>query len=172
MRRFAVGLFGGLVLVSVALTIVMLVGMRTKYPPVTDAVRKFNRKVTNARAMETAGQPGAYAAVIQHVGRTTGNIYETPVGPFESDQGFVIPLPYGTTPDWLKNVQHAGAATIVFEGSTYDVDQPELITGTEAMVVIPPKYQRSLRWFNVDDFLRVRTIVAESPQEDADIPSS
>ena len=163
--------FGGLVLALVGVTVVFLLAMRSKCPPVLNAVRRFNRSVSNPRAMETAGQPGAYAAVIQHVGRTTGNAYETPVGPFESDQGFVIPLPYGTTADWLKNVQHAGAATIIFEGSSYDVDQPELIVGEEAMAVIPPKYQRSLRWFDVNDFLRVRTIGPESPQEDADIPS-
>ena len=170
-RRIA-QLLGVLALVLVVVSIVFAAAMRSKYPPALRAIRRFNRSVTNPRAMETAGQPGAYAAIIQHVGRTTGNAYETPIGPFESDEGFVIPLPYGTTPDWLKNVQYAGTATIIFEGSSYDVDHPELIVAEEAMPEIPPKYQRSLRWFNVDDFLRLRTIGAESPQEDADIPSA
>lgn len=158
MLRLVARLFGGLVLAFVALTIVLVVGMRAKYPPVTDAVRTFNRKVTKARTMETAGQPGAYAAVIRHVGRSSGTEYETPIGPFETDEGFIVPLPYGQKTDWLKNVQQAGAATIIFEGSSYGVDQPGIIGVTEAMVSIPPKYQRSLRWFNVNDFLRLRRV--------------
>jgi len=158
MRRVSAGLFGGLVLAFIALLIVFLVGMRAKYPPVTDAVRRFNRKVTKPRAMETAGQPGAYAGVIRHIGRSSGTEYETPIGPFEIDEGFVIPLPYGTTADWLKNVQRSGEAVIVFEGETYDVDEPEVIAAEEAMPLIPPKFQRSLRWFNVKDFLKVRNV--------------
>ena len=172
MRRITAGLFGGLLVAFAALAIVMLVGMRAKYPPVTDAVRNFNRNVTKDRAMETAGQPGAYAAVIRHVGRSSGTEYETPIGPFENDEGFIVPLPYGPNTDWMKNVQRSGTAVIVFEGETYHVDQPEVIGATEAMASIPPKYQRSLRWFNVKDFLSVRCIVDESRQEDAEAPRS
>lgn len=161
MWRLAVRLSAGIVLAFIALLIVFLVGMRAKYPPVTDAVRRFNRKVTKPRAMETAGQMGAYAGVIRHIGRSSGTEYETPIGPFETDGGFVIPLPYGTKADWLKNVQHAGTAIIMFEGETYNVDEPEVIAAEEAMPLIPPKYQRSLRWFNVDAFLKVRNIERE-----------
>ena len=156
-----VRLFGGLVLVVAIVSFVLFVAMRNKYPPVLRAVRRMNRSFTNPRAMETAGQPGAYASVIQHVGRTTGNPYETPIGPFVTDDGFVIPLPYGTTPDWLKNVQHAGTATIISEGTSYDVQSPRLVTAEEGLPSIPPKYQRSLRWFSVDDFLLVQRTEAE-----------
>lgn len=159
MVRSVVRLFAGLILVVGAVFVVFLVAMRSKYPPALDAVRRFNRSVTNPRAMETAGQPGAYAAVIQHVGRTSGNTYETPIGPFPTDESFIIPLPYGTTPDWLKNVQRSGTATIVYEGASYDVTGPEVIVADEALPEIPPKYQRSLRWFNVNDFLRVQRTV-------------
>jgi hypothetical protein len=158
LRKLAVSLLAGIALVVFGSIVVFLVGMRTKYPPVTDAVRKFNRKVTKPRAMESAGQPGAYAAIIRHVGRSSGIEYETPIGPFETDKGFVVPLPYGTTADWVKNVLRAGTAIIDFEGETYDVDQPVIIGPDDAMDAIPPKYQRSLRWFNVKDFLEVRRI--------------
>jgi deazaflavin-dependent oxidoreductase (nitroreductase family) len=161
MWRHVVLLLGGIVLAVVALSIVFLVGMRAKYPPVTDAVRKFNRNVTKSRTMETAGQPGAYAGLIRHVGRSSGTEYETPIGPFETDEGFIVPLPYGTKSDWLKNVQQAGAATIVFEGQTYHVDEPEVIVAEDAMAAIPPKQQRSLRWFKVNDFLRVQAIESQ-----------
>jgi deazaflavin-dependent oxidoreductase (nitroreductase family) len=131
--------------------------MRAKYAPV-DRVRRFNRSVGNPRMMESAGQPGAYASVITHRGRTTGTEYETPIGPFTSDDGFVIPLPYGATADWVKNVLAAGSASIVNEGGTYHVDHPVLVSRDDAMPVIPTKYQWSLRVYNVDQFLRVRTV--------------
>jgi deazaflavin-dependent oxidoreductase (nitroreductase family) len=154
-RKLVASLFGAMVLAIVGMIAVFFFGMRAKCPPVMNVVRTFNRKVTKAQAMKTAGQPGAYAAIITHVGRTSGTEYETPVGPFVTDEGFIIPLPYGTTADWVKNVLQAGTATIEFEGDTYEVDQPELIEAEEAIAVIPAAYQRSLRWFNVNDFLKV-----------------
>ena len=156
-RRLA-KLFGGFGLVLVTLALAFFVAMRSKYPPVLDAVRRFNRSVGNPRAMKTAGQPGAYAGIIRNVGRKSGTEYETPIGPYPTDGGFIVALPYGTRPDWLKNVLAAGSATIVFEGETYDVDNPEVISGDEALPAIPPKEQRTARLFNVNEFLRVRTV--------------
>lgn len=117
LRRFA-QMVGGLFVALIVLSIAFLVAMRAKYPPVLTAVRRVNRAVWNPRAMETAGQPGAMTAVIRHVGRTSGAPYETPIGTFATDDGFVVALPYGTTPDWLKNVLAAGSAVIVRAGAT------------------------------------------------------
>jgi deazaflavin-dependent oxidoreductase (nitroreductase family) len=149
--RILAGLFVVLFLASV----VFFTAMRSKFPPVLSAVRRFNRSVANPNAMKTAGQSGAYASVIHHVGRTTGAEYETPIVPYMTDDGFVIPLPYGTTPDWLKNVQRSGEATITSDGETYPVSHPQIISGDEAMPSISVKEQRSLRWFNIDEDLRV-----------------
>jgi len=156
-RVFAKGV-GGLLVIVVALGIAFMVGMRTKYPPLLKAVRRMNRAVMNPQAMKTAGQPGAYAGVIRHVGRNSGAPYETPIGPFPTDHGFDIALPYGSSPDWLKNVVAAGSAVIVHEGVAYSVDQPEVILIADAMDNIPPSEQRSLRAFAVDNFLRVRRV--------------
>jgi deazaflavin-dependent oxidoreductase (nitroreductase family) len=150
--------FGGLLLILAVVGIAFMIGMRTKYPPLLTAVRKMNRAVMNPRAMKTAGQPGAYAGVVRHVGRKSGTPYETPVGPFPTDHGFDIALPYGSSPDWLKNVVAAGSAVIVHEGVAYSVDQPELIAAAEAMDNIPPSERRNIRVFAVDNFLRVRRV--------------
>jgi deazaflavin-dependent oxidoreductase (nitroreductase family) len=155
---------GALLLVVATLAIVFLVGMRTKYPPVLRAVRRMNRAVWNPRAMKTAGQPGAYASVIQHVGRTSGTPYETPIAPFPTDDGFVIALPYGTTSDWLKNVLAAGTAVIIHDGRTYQVDHPEVIPSEVALRHLPATEKRNIRMFRIDQFLQVRTAeLLESP---------
>ena len=148
-----------LALVLVAIGVVFFVGMRTGSPLVRNVVRRFNRAVGNPHQMKTAGTPGAYASVIRHVGRITGRSYETPMVPFATEDGFVVALPYGSGTDWLKNVMASGSATIVYEGNTYRVDQPELVPTAVAAPYMPDKEQRELRRFAVDQCLRVRLVV-------------
>lgn len=156
MLRRLIQLVVGLVFVLGVIVGIVLGGMRSKSPTVLNAVRRFNRSVSNPRQMATAGSPGAYASVIRHVGRTSGREYETPIGAIATGDGFVVALPYGAEADWLKNLLASGSATIVNEGSTYRVDQPRVVTMAEAIDDFPPKEQRMLRVFGVDESLRVR----------------
>ena len=48
------------------------------------------------------------------------------------------------------------SATIVIEGSTYRVDQHEVVAMAEAIDDFPRNEQRMLRVFGVDESLRVR----------------
>jgi deazaflavin-dependent oxidoreductase (nitroreductase family) len=147
----AVGaLVGGFVLLLLA----FVFGMRAKSPVVLKAVRRFNRRFVNPRQMKTAGTPGSYAGVIRHLGRRSGRAYETPVGPFAAADGFVIALPYGTSSDWVKNVLAAGSATLVTEGETYDVDEPEIVPLSDVVDVLPSRERRNLRLFGVEQALR------------------
>jgi len=161
MVKAAAKLVCGVVLVVMGVAAALLVGMRMKSPLVLDAVRRFNRDVTNRFTMETAGTPGAYASVIRHVGRTTGLPHETPVRATATDDGFLIALPYGTRADWLKNVRASGSATIVDEGTTYEVDQPEIIPLADVSSQFPLMDQRTLSRFGVDQCLRVRRVTAD-----------
>ena len=111
--------------------------------------------------MQTAGQPGASASIVRHVGRVSGAEYETPIGPEMTEDGFVVALPYGTNPDWYKNVIAAGSATIVHEGTEYLVDQPELVPAEIGNAYFPEQTQRSHLLFGVDDFLLLRRSEAE-----------
>lgn len=156
MLRRLIHLVVGLMFLFGVFVGVVLGGMRSKSPPVVNAVRRFNRGVGNPRQMATAGAPGAYASVIRHVGRTSGREYETPIGAIATEDGFVVALPYGAGADWLKNLLASGSAMIVNEGSTYRVDQPEVVTMAEAIDDFPLKERRMLRVFGVDKSLRVR----------------
>lgn len=154
---------GGLVLALVVAGAAFLVGMRAKAPPVLDAVRRFNRAVTNPRALRSAGTAGASASVVRHVGRTTGRPYETPIGAMPTDTGFLVALPYGTRADWLANVLAAGSATIVHGGTTYEVHGPEVVPTAAVAHQLPPGERRTLRLFKVDRCLRARTTVPPAP---------
>jgi deazaflavin-dependent oxidoreductase (nitroreductase family) len=159
-KRIALG-FAVLVGALSGFFVLFLVSMRMKFRPAQDAVRRINRVTWNPRSMKTAGRPGAYASVIRHVGRTSGTPYETPVGAVETEDGFVIALPYGTSPDWLKNVLAEGSAIIVNEGNTYGVDHPELVSAAVGNPYFPASDQRTHRLFGIDDFLLLRQAESE-----------
>ena len=136
--------------------VVFVVGMRRKHPAVLGAVRRTNRAVFNPMQMKSAGTPGAYASVIHHVGRASGNEYRTPVGAVSTDDGFVIALPYGDQADWLKNVLAAGKAMIVHDGETFEVVEPEVVPIEEAAEWFSEKDRKAHEIFNVDQVLRVQ----------------
>ncbi len=134
---------------------VFIVGMRTKHPKVLRAVRYFNREVFNPDQMKTAGTPGAFASIVEHVGRTSGTEYRTPVGVTPTDDGVAIALPFGVRADWLKNVLAAGSATIVHEGETFGVDSPEVVPIDEAAECFSEQARHVHELLDVEHVLRV-----------------
>ncbi len=155
----------GLLVAVFLFGVAFLLGMRAKSRLLLNAVRRMNRAFMNPRQMATAGTPGAYAAIIRHRGRTSGASYETPVGAVETDDGFVIALPYGTRPDWLKNVLAAGSATIVHEGHTYRVTDLDVVPMESVESFFPAKDRRAHRMFRVDLCLRARRAENDDPSE-------
>ena len=160
MRKLIIGSVVALLLALVGVGIVFVVGMRAKSPAVLNTVRRTSRAM-KPLVMRSAGTPGAPASVIRHVGRVTGCPFETPVGAVAIDDGFVIALPYGSNTDWLKNVLASGSAVIVDEGSTYEVDQPEVVPLAVEALPFSPADQRAHRLFGVEQCLRVRRITSD-----------
>ena len=131
--------------------------MRRKTPFVLNAVRRSGRAV-KPLVLRSAGQAGSPTAVVEHLGRTTGRRYDTPVVATPTDEGFVIALPYGQNTDWLKNVLSAGCATIRFEGASHDIDHPEVVEIQKVEEHFAPKERRQHRRFAVREALIVTTI--------------
>jgi deazaflavin-dependent oxidoreductase (nitroreductase family) len=153
---------GSLVLVVSVTGIVFVTGMRAKSPVVVNGVRRLGRAM-RPLASKSAGGPGASTSVVHHIGRTSGRSYATPVGAVPIADGFVIALPYGLSADWLKNVLASGSATIVHDGSTYDVDRPEVVPLSAVEDQFSSADQRAHRLFGVDQCLRVRRPVSDQP---------
>lgn len=107
-----------------------------------------------------AGRKNSYAATIRHTGRRSGKQYTTPVGAERLADGYLIPLGYGTGVDWLQNVLAAGHATIVAEGETHDVTEPEVIDAALALPMLSPKRRRSFERIGITQYLKVK--IAES----------
>lgn len=158
MLRRAMTVAGGLFLGLATIVVAFVLGMRARSPRLLGAVRRVNRAIFNPREMKSAGTPGAYASVIRHTGRTSGRPYETPVGAVATDDGFVIALPYGSQTDWLKNVLASGSATIVNEGHTYQVTQPEIMSVEAATGSFSASDRRSFRLLGIDQCLHLRRV--------------
>ena len=151
-----VGMAGALFLTLAAIGGVFVLGMRAKSPLVLGAVIWLTKHVFNPIGLKTAGQPGAYAARIIHRGRTSGRMYETPVGAVATEGGFLISLPYGLKSNWLRNVLASGSATLAFEGRTYLVDEPEMIPLQSVETAFGSGDQRMHRIFGLTEVLRLR----------------
>jgi hypothetical protein len=81
-----------------------------------------------------------------------------------TEDGFAIAIVYGSGTDWLKNVLASGAATIVHQGDTYPVEQPEVVPMERARAYFPATLQRTHRLVGVEGCLRVRRVrVATTP---------
>jgi deazaflavin-dependent oxidoreductase (nitroreductase family) len=149
-------LLGTLCAAAAVAVVVFTVGMRTKSPVVLDPIRRMNRAFINPRQHD-AGRPGAYASLVRHTGRTTGTPYETPVVAEATGSGFVVALPYGSRADWVKNVLASGGATVVHEGETYRVVDPQVVP-IATSEVFSRQDRRVHRLFGVDECLRVRAL--------------
>jgi len=137
-----------------------VVGMRRKWPPVLNAVRRLSRAFKPV-VLKTAGSVGASASVVRHVGRKSGRVYDTPVVAVPTSDGFAIALPYGRNTDWLKNVLARGSATLINEGSEYTVNEPSVVPIADVDAFFAAKEQRLHRQFAVPTALRVRRQLVE-----------
>lgn len=146
---------GVIVVGLVALIGTFLGGMRAKWPPIVNGVRRLNARVVNPRQMETAGQPGAYAQILRHTGRVSGRTFETPLGIEPTDDGFVIALVYGDDTQWLRNVLAAGHAEVVVDGQTHRVDRPETVPVAEVIEDFKASDRRLFGLFGVTTALRL-----------------
>jgi hypothetical protein len=154
LAALAGALFAGLA----AIALVYMLGMRAKSPLVQGPLIRLQRAIINPRQMRSAGTPGAYASVIRHRGRVSGRPYETPVGAVAAGDGFVIGLVYGSRTNWCQNVLASGSATIIHEGQTHQVDQPEIVPMRVVETHFTPGDQRGFRRFAVEEALRVRRV--------------
>ena len=164
MKRRFIKLFGGFFVLVTGLGVIFVTGVRAKWPPVVNAVRRSLR-AARPYALKSSGKRGGYASIVRHVGRTTGREYETPVQSVATDDEFAIALPYGPTTDWVQNVVAAGTAIIVHDGSTHRVARPEIVPMSAAASRFSSRDQRVHRLFGVDHCLIVRRVEADVAAE-------
>ena len=120
--------------------------------PLPRALARLNRVVTNRVLRYLVGVVPGFTEV-HHVGRRTGRAYVTPVVAFRSGEGLAIALTYGTGTDWARNVLAAGGATLRRGQETTSATAPRVVTGAEALALVPGFVRPILRLLRAEQVL-------------------
>jgi deazaflavin-dependent oxidoreductase (nitroreductase family) len=91
-------------------------------------------------------------AIVRHVGRRSGKVYETPIIVAPVNDGFVIELTYGHDVDWHKNVLAAGGCTLIWQGRDYLIDTIEPLATEPGRAAFTPLQQQILRFLRRTHF--------------------
>lgn len=89
-------------------------------------VATANKYVTNPIQRLWAPKLAPWA-VVEHVGRTSGQAYSTPVLAWVQGDRLSIPLVYGADSDWVRNVLAAGEFTLVRQGEQLTIAGPRIV---------------------------------------------
>lgn len=119
-------------------------------------IRTFNKHVTNRILGQLGRLPRGPFAIIRHVGRRSGKLYETPIMVEPTDDGFVIALTYGNGVDWFRNVVAAGQCTVLWHRREYALAKPETLDSKTALLHYSPFKKAVLRRLGVQDFALMR----------------
>ncbi len=92
-------------------------------------------------------------AVVHHVGRKTGRQYENPVMAFETEDGWIVSLAYGSDVQWARNLDQASGGELTRSGRTFRVSAVRAIAWDRAAPSLPGWARGVLRSASVDDFL-------------------
>lgn len=90
-------------------------------------VRYFNKKYTNRLMKQIAGRRCSPIALIRHIGRKTGKLYETPILAAKSSDHFIFALTYGKEVDWYRNILANASAELLLRGHWFHLVNPRLL---------------------------------------------
>ncbi|OBG80492.1 peptidase [Mycobacterium sp. E802] len=118
---------------------------------------RVNRYVTNPIQKLWAGWAPLYG-ILEHVGRTSGTRYRTPLSVFPTDEGVAILLTYGPNRDWLKNITAAGHAQMRRHGKTIQLTDPRVVTKAEAAARVRGRVRRVFERVPVEQAVLLRRV--------------
>jgi hypothetical protein len=156
-RQLVLGLLAFLFAAYIAQRATLIARWRQGDRRVIDPVRRFNRRWTNPTAITylRAGHRWSPYALIHHVGCLSGRLYTTPVIAALVPSGFLIPLAYGDSVDWYRNLCAAGGGKLAWQGTTYTIGAPEIQDAASAVGAFPFVWQVPLRLYGIPRFVLV-----------------
>lgn len=111
------------------------------------ALARFNRWVANPLTRAYAGKIRPYS-VIHHRGRKSGRSFSTPVIAHYEQKLLMVPLPYGSKSDWVRNLLAANGGQTTFRNRTRTFTDPRVVDAAGA-TDLPKRVQRYTRLVQV-----------------------
>jgi deazaflavin-dependent oxidoreductase (nitroreductase family) len=113
-------------------------------------IAEFNKRVTNPAArVITPWLPNL--GTLEHVGRTSGSRYRTPLLVFTTDEGYAILIGYGLQTDWVRNVLAGGPTVLHKRGRAIALLNPRVVSKAEAAALVVPRSRPLFRAFPYDE---------------------
>ena len=119
-------------------------------------IRTFNKHITNRITRRFASFSRGPFALVRHVGRRSGKLYETPIMVEPVKDGFMIALTYGPQVDWYRNVLAAGHCTLLWHGRAYALEKPEPLAVQTALPAFPQPQRLILRMLGTQHFVSMK----------------
>ena len=95
-------------------------------------------------------------AIVRHIGRRSGKVYETPIIVAPVKDGIVIELTYGHDVDWHKNVLAAGGCTIIRHNKEFVINKIEPMDAETGRAAFSPPQRFILRLLGRKDFEKLK----------------
>ncbi|MCC7362596.1 MAG: nitroreductase family deazaflavin-dependent oxidoreductase [Anaerolineales bacterium] len=94
-------------------------------------------------------------ALVQHVGRRSGKLYETPLIVARVPGGVMAELTYGPSVDWYQNVRAAGGCTVLDHGRRYTITAIAPVAAEEGRAAFPLPARVLLRLLRRSHFVKL-----------------
>lgn len=102
-------------------------------------------------------------AIVRHRGRRSSRWYATPVAIGHREDALFIPLPFGTTAQWLRNVVAAGECAIRWKGVEHTMVDPEIVDAASGLGAFNPIEAWLLQALGIRGILRLRFADGSQP---------
>lgn len=120
-------------------------------------------KVLNPAIGRFAGRRHfAMVGHIQHVGRRSGRTYSTSARVVVDGDIVLIPLTFGNTSDWVRNIRASGGCVVHVDGNTYRAQRPQLFSPTAPVVraAFGPAERAGFRLLGIQQFLQLQVVAS------------
>ncbi|HEX2705988.1 MAG TPA: hypothetical protein VHM65_09535 [Candidatus Lustribacter sp.] len=128
--------------------------------PIPYVVTAFTHHLLNPLVLRAAGRLSV--GDLEHVGRSSGRVFHTPIMAFRESDVVTIALTYGTDVDWYRNLRAAGGGRLRLGGSLLRLGPPRPIGVDSAMARIPHPQKAILPIIRCRDFIELR-VLGETP---------
>jgi deazaflavin-dependent oxidoreductase (nitroreductase family) len=137
---------------------------RTRNPRGLRLVKRYNKYVENPLMLRFPGR-SSLSATVHHVGRRSGTPYATPVIAHRSEHDVIIPLPYGTDVDWLRNLLAAGRAVVDLDGRSVEVHEPAVVDIDDVIDHLSAPMVRIVRFNGAREAVRLHVSGRAAPAQ-------
>jgi len=122
----------------------------------------INKHLFNPRAL-TNGK----WKVITHVGRSSGNVYRTPLEAWDTGDTMTFVLDYGSGSDWVQNILASGTASLQSGDELIELDVPRIVGEDVARRQIIDGSKLPPGFLKIDEFLQMRVVSRRNAEVEA-----